>query len=162
MTGADMIRNMFNEIGNTSTETTKTEKNIYKERGNVSMATKKITKKDMFNEIIKMMNGEQMSVSAQAVIDFANHEIELLNKKSSSSSGKPTKTQIENEGYKEVILEALATADKPMTISEIMEYADGLAGLKNQRVSALMTQLKNAGKVIRTEEKKKAYFSLAE
>ena len=162
MTGADMIRNMFNEIGNTSTETTKKEKNISKERGNVSMATKKITKKDMFNEIIKMMNGEQMSVSAQAVIDFANHEIELLNKKSSSSSGKPTKTQIENEGYKEVILEALATADKPMTISEIMEYADGLAGLKNQRVSALMTQLKNAGKVIRTEEKKKAYFSLAE
>ena len=162
MTGADMIRNMFNEIGNTSTETTKTEKNISKERGNVSMATKKITKKDMFNEIIKMMNGEQMSVSTQAVIDFANHEIELLNKKSSSSSGKPTKTQIENEGYKEVILEALATADKPMTISEIMEYADGLAGLKNQRVSALMTQLKNAGKVIRTEEKKKAYFSLAE
>ena len=162
MTGADMIRNMFNEIGNTSTETTKTEKNISKERGNVSMSTKKITKKDMFNEIIKMMNGEQMSVSAQAVIDFANHEIELLNKKSSSSSGKPTKTQIENEGYKEVILEALATADKPMTISELMEYADGLAGLKNQRVSALMTQLKNAGKVIRTEEKKKAYFSLAE
>ena len=162
MTGADMIRNMFNEIGNTSTETTKTEKNISKERGNVSMATKKITKKDMFNEIIKMMNGEQMSVSTQAVIDFANHEIELLNKKSSSSSGKPTKTQIENEGYKEVILEALATADKPMTISELMEYADGLAGLKNQRVSALMTQLKNAGKVIRTEEKKKAYFSLAE
>ena len=162
MTGADMIKNMFNEIGNTSTETTKTEKNISKERGNVSMTTKKITKKEMFNEIIKMMNGEQMSVSAQAVIDFANHEIELLNKKSSSSSGKPTKTQLENEGYKEVILEALATADKPMTISEIMEYADGLAGLKNQRVSALMTQLKNAGKVIRTEEKKKAYFSLAE
>ena len=162
MTGADMIRNMFTEIGNTSTETTKTEKNISKERGKVSMATKKITKKDMFNEIIKMMNGEQMSVSAQVVIDFANHEIELLNKKSSSSSGKPTKTQIENEGYKEVILEALATADKPMTISELMEYADGLAGLKNQRVSALMTQLKNAGKVIRTEEKKKAYFSLAE
>lgn len=128
----------------------------------MTTATKKITKKDMFNEIIKMMNGEQMSVSAQAVIDFANHEIELLNKKSSSSSGKPTKTQIENEGYKEVILEALATADKPMTISEIMEYADGLAGLKNQRVSALMTQLKNAGKVIRTQEKKKAYFSLAE
>ena len=128
----------------------------------MTTATKKITKKDMFNEIIKMMNGEQMSVSAQAVIDFATHEIELLNKKSSSSSGKPTKTQIENEGYKEVILKALATADKPMTISEIMEYTDGLVGLKNQRVSALMTQLKKAGKVVRTEEKKKAYFSLAE
>ena len=126
------------------------------------MATKKMTKKEMFAEIIKMMNGETSSVTEKEVIEFAEHEIELLNKKSSSGSGKPTKTQVENEGYKEVILEALATADKPMTISELMEYAEGLAGLKNQRVSALMTQLKNAGKVIRTEEKKKAYFSLAE
>ena len=126
------------------------------------MATKKMTKKEMFAEIIKMMNGEISSVTEKEVIEFAEHEIGLLNKKASSGSGKPTKTQVENEGYKEVILEALATADKPMTISELMEYAEGLAGLKNQRVSALMTQLKNAGKVIRTEEKKKAYFSLAE
>ena len=126
------------------------------------MATAKMTKKDMFNEIINLMNGKASAVTNDEIINFCTHEIELLNKKSSSSSGKPTKTQVENEGYKEVILEALATADKPMTISELMEYADGLAGLKNQRVSALMTQLKNAGKVIRTEEKKKAYFSLAE
>ena len=125
------------------------------------MATKKMTKKEMFAEIIKMMNGETSSVTEKEVIEFAEHEIELLNKKSSSGSGKPTKTQVENEGYKEVILEALATADKPMTISELMEYAEGLAGLKNQRVSALMTQLKNANKVVRTMEKKKAYFSLA-
>ena len=125
------------------------------------MATKKMTKKEMFAEIIKMMNGETSSVTESAVIEFAEHEIELLNKKSSSGSGKPTKTQVENEGYKEVILEALATADKPMTISELMEYAEGLAGLKNQRVSAIMTQLKNANKVVRTMEKKKAYFSLA-
>ena len=125
------------------------------------MATKKMTKKEMFAEIIKMMKGETSSVTESAVIEFAEHEIELLNKKSSSGSGKPTKTQLENEGYKEVILEALATADKPMTISELMEYAEGLAGLKNQRVSAIMTQLKNANKVVRTMEKKKAYFSLA-
>ena len=125
------------------------------------MATKKMTKKEMFAEIIKMMNGETSSVTEKEVIEFAEHEIGLLNKKSSSGSGKPTKTQLENEGYKEVILEALATADKPMTISELMEYAEGLAGLKNQRVSALMTQLKNANKVVRTMEKKKAYFSLA-
>jgi hypothetical protein len=125
------------------------------------MATKKMTKKEMFAEIIKMMKGETSSVTENAVIEFAEHEIELLNKKSSSGSGKPTKTQIENEGYKKIVLEALATADKPMTISELMEYAEGLAGLKNQRVSALVTQLHSAKKVIRTVEKRKAYFSLA-
>ena len=125
------------------------------------MTEKKITKRDMFNEIIKMMNGEQMSVSSQAVIDFANHEIELLNKKSSSSSGKQTKTQLENESYKEVILETLKTADKPITISELMRRSETIAELSNQRVSAMLSQLRKAEKIVRTYEKKKAYFSIA-
>ena len=125
------------------------------------MAEKKITKRDMFNEIIKMMNGEQMSVSSQAVIDFANHEIELLNKKSSSSSGKQTKTQLENESYKEIILETLKTADKPITISELMRRNETIAELSNQRVSAMLSQLWKVEKIVRTYEKKKAYFSIA-
>ena len=125
------------------------------------MAEKKITKRDMFNEIIKMMNGEQMSVSTQDIIEFANHEIELLNKKSSSSSGKQTKTQLENESYKEVILETLKTADKPITISELMRRSETIAELSNQRVSAMLSQLRKAEKIVRTYEKKKAYFSIA-
>ena len=125
------------------------------------MAEKKITKRDMFNEIIKMMNGEQMSVSTQDIIDFANHEIELLNKKSSSSSGKQTKTQLENESYKEIILETLKTADKPITISELMRRSETIAELSNQRVSAMLSQLRKAEKIVRTYEKKKAYFSIA-
>ena len=125
------------------------------------MTEKKITKRDMFNEIIKMMNGEQMSVSSQDIIEFANHEIELLNKKSSSSSGKQTKTQLENESYKEIILETLKTADKPITISELMRRSETIAELSNQRVSAMLSQLRKAEKIVRTYEKKKAYFSIA-
>ena len=125
------------------------------------MAEKKITKRDMFNEIIKMMNGEQMSVSTQDIIEFANHEIELLNKKSSSSSGKQTKTQLENENYKEIILETLKTADKPITISELMRRSETIAELSNQRISAMLSQLRKAEKIVRTYEKKKAYFSIA-
>ena len=125
------------------------------------MATTKMTKKDMFNEIINLMNGESSAVTNEEIVKFCTHEIESLTKKSSSSSGKPTKTQVENEKYKEYILATLTEVDRPMTISEIMENCEGIAGLKNQRVSAIVTQLKNAGKVIRTEEKKKAYFSIA-
>ena len=125
------------------------------------MAEKKITKRDMFNEIIKMMNGEQKSVSSQAEIDFANHKIELLNKKTSSSSGKQTKTQLENESYKEIILETLKTADKPITISELMRRSETIAELSNQRISAMLSQLRKAEKIVRTYEKKKAYFSIA-
>ena len=125
------------------------------------MAEKKITKRDMFNEIIKMMNGDPMSVSTQDIIEFANHEIELLNKKSSSSSGKQTKTQLENESYKEIILETLKTADKPITISELMRRSETIAELSNQRISAMLSQLRKAEKIVRTYEKKKAYFSIA-
>ena len=113
-----------------------------------------MTKKEMFAHIAKI-NAEDLEI-----VNFCEHEIELLNRKKSSSS-KPTKTQIENEGYKNSILEILAETDRPLTISEMMEDSR-LDGLKNQRVSALVTQLKNTEQVIRTEDKKKAYFSLAE
>lgn len=113
-----------------------------------------MTKKEMFAHI------KEINAQDSEVVAFCDHEIELLNKKSSGSH-KPTKTQVENEGYKAAILGILAENDKPMTISEMME--DGrLEGLKNQRVSALVTQLKKAGTVVRTEDKKKAYFNLAE
>ena len=113
-----------------------------------------MTKKEMFNHIA------QINAEDSEIVAFCEHEIELLNRKSGSSH-KPTKTQMENEGYKSAILEILAENDIPMTISEMMTDSR-LDGLKNQRVSALVTQLKKAEFVIRTEDKKKAYFSLAE
>ena len=47
------------------------------------------------------------------------------------------------------------------TITEIMKEIDECKDLSNQRVSALVRQLKQDGLVIRKEEKGKAYFSLA-
>lgn len=121
----------------------------------------KMTKKEMFAMAIAMVEGKEVAVSATEFIDFFNHEIELLEKKGSGSS-KPTKVQIENEGYKQAMLDTMAELDRPVTISELMEVCEGINGLKNQRVSALMTQLKNANLVTRTEDKKKAYFSISE
>ena len=114
-----------------------------------------MTKKEMFNHIA------QINFNDPEVVAFCEHELELLNRKASGSS-KPTKTQIENEGYKQAMLDTLTELDYPVTISELMDLCEGINGLKNQRVSALMTQLKKAGLVVRTEEKKKAYFTIAE
>lgn len=114
-----------------------------------------MTKKEMF-ALIAATNSNNAEIVA-----FCEHEMELLSRKSGGSS-KPTKTQLENETYKQAILDCLAIADRPLTISEIMETCAGIEGLKNQRVSALVTQLKTAGLVIRTEIKKKAYFSIAD
>ena len=120
---------------------------------------KKMTKKEMFNEIIAMATNEKMTVTKEEICEFVEHEIELLSHKSSATR-KPTKTQIENETIKATMLDILTENDRPMTISDIMEDSR-LAGFRNQKISALMTQLKNIGKVVRTEDKKKAYFTIA-
>ena len=78
--------------------------------------------------------------------------------KKNSAERKPTATQKANEGYKEAIL-SFMEVDKKYTISELMKSVVEIADLSNQRVSALVRQLKESGLVERTEEKRKAYFS---
>lgn len=82
-----------------------------------------------------------------------------VRKSTNKGERKPTKTQIANEGYKEVIL-ANMESGRLYTITEITKEMPFDAELSTQRVSALVRQLKESGKVVRTEEKRKAYFSL--
>ena len=111
---------------------------------------KKMTKKDYFNVI------KELVIDRQDLVDFIDHEIELLNKKSSKTS--PTKTQIENEKIKSVIVETLTNIGDYATITDIQGANETLANLSNQKVSALLTQLVNDKIVVRMVDKKKAYF----
>lgn len=123
--------------------------------------TKKMTKKEMFAVVAKVVENTT-SVPAERkaeMIEFLNHEIELLNKKSSKSG--QTKTQKENEILKEQLLSAFAEMEKPVTISEFQELSnEPVAQLTNQKLSALLNQLVKAEKMVKTIEKKKSHFSL--
>lgn len=107
-----------------------------------------MTKKEMFSKIASVCANDN------EIVDFCNHEIELLVKKNSYKSTKPTKVQIENENLKNEILNAL---DKPMTATEI----GSAIGISVNKASALLTQLKEDNSVIREVIKRKAYFSKA-
>lgn len=115
------------------------------------MATK-ITKRMVLEHLMKEYANDTM------VVDYAKHEIELLDKKASNKT--PTKTQIENEGLKDIIVEVLKNATEPMTINDITSANDKLVNLSNQKISALLIQLIGANLVVRTSDKKKAYFSI--
>ena len=78
--------------------------------------------------------------------------------KKNSAERKPTAIQKANMAYKGAILDFMEDGKK-YTISELMKEVVELADLSNQRVSALVRQLKDDGLVERTEEKRKAYFS---
>jgi hypothetical protein len=117
--------------------------------------TKKMTKMDKFARLLAMPAVANDKISA----DFIKHEMELLAKKNSSDR-KPTAVQEANNGIKETILAVLA--NRTMTISEMQKASAELAELTNQRISALVRQLVQEGKVEREEIKRKAYFKLAE
>lgn len=119
----------------------------------------KSTKRDNFISIIEVLKGAERT----DLIEVMEHEIELLDKK--KASGKMTKTQVANEDIKALIVEELARLAKPVSITELISESAEVAekcGNSNQKVSALMTQLKNAGAVVRTTEGKKALFSVAD
>lgn len=79
--------------------------------------------------------------------------------KKKAANRKPTKVQKENEVLKEKVLEVMTT--EPKTVSEIMALDDELGGLSNQKVTSLLSALKDDGKVIKTIDKRKALYALA-
>ena len=113
----------------------------------------KMTKRDYFNSLLSL---DEVQSNA-ALVYFINHELDLLAKKNSAER-KPTAVQVANEGIKTAILSALS--ETPVTISELQKSAPELAELTNQRISALVRQLVNDGSVVRSEDKRKAYFAL--
>ena len=115
--------------------------------------TKKMTKREMFEQIMANYN------LTEDERNFINHELELLAKKNSAEK-KPTAVQVANEGLKSAILDFMVEGQK-YTITDLMKSVPELADLSNQRVSALVRQLKDSDLVVRTEEKRKAYFHKA-
>lgn len=115
---------------------------------------KKITKRFVLNHIIENYGKDTL------VVDYARHELELLDKKANSKT--PTKTQLENENLKEVIVKVLTNGATPMTITDIQSVNQELENLSNQKISALLTQLVKDKVVVRTTDKKRAFFSIAD
>ena len=123
----------------------------------VDVKTTKPTKKALFTALLALVT-ETAPENAETLTAFINNEIALLDKRAANKTA--SKTQVENENIKAKILDALREIDKPVTISELQALAPELAIYTNQKLSALLTQLKANNLVTKTIEKKKSYFSI--
>ena len=115
----------------------------------------KITKR----EVIGMMMKEEVVKANPTYVAYLENELALLDKKAQNK--KATKTQEQNVGIKAIILEVLATIGSG-TVTDIQNGNEELSALSNQKVSALVRQLVESGEVVKTTDKKKSIFSLAE
>jgi len=129
------------------------------------MENKKMTKKNYF-ELLKGIVSELDLSNKTDIIDFIDNEINLLNRKANYKG--TSKTQVENAKIKEMLINALIEIDKPITITELMEYPivanyvlENGNKLSNQKITALFTQMLADNAIIRTTEKRKSYFTVA-
>lgn len=119
-----------------------------------------MTKREKFEMLANLTEVK----SNPMLMEFIEHEMELLAKKNTSEK-KPTAKQTQNEAIKANILSVL-TDGKVMTVTDLLKNVPDLPeDMTNQRMSALLRQMYNkdnlsdpAYPLTRIEEKRKAYF----
>lgn len=125
---------------------------------------KKLTKRIVIENLLK----EEIVIANQDYTNYLQNELRLLDNKKAANSAKSKANAEENAKLANKLVEVLENTDKLMTITEILtipEIAqiriigeDGIEKpLSTSKVSYL---LNNDERVVRTENKKKAYFSV--
>lgn len=122
------------------------------------MAEIKITKKMKYECIMAILNGEPITdESRDTLLEFCEHEIELLNKKKDRSSNEPTEKQIENERLAEVMYDLIASANgAPVSFQEMRDSCGEFSGMSPQKMTALVKIL--GQRVVRVMDKKTTCF----
>lgn len=111
-----------------------------------------MTKKEMYTAI---MNLENVTDEIKA---FCEHEIELLGKKKSNGN---SKKKAETAQRAELVYNALAEMDSPVTVGELIKLTSNeeVASYNSQRVTALIRSL--GDKVKKVTVKGKNLYSIA-
>ena len=116
------------------------------------MANKK-TKREFFGEIREIVKENT------ELVEFIDHELELLDKKTSAKSTKVNTEQVE---LMEKIVDALNEIGRSVTISELQKENAEMAEYSNQKLSAMLKKLVDNKQVTKMIDKKKSYFMVAE
>ena len=112
------------------------------------------------NKEYRMAGTEDVFTADEAIEKLTAMAVQL--DKKASAPKKPTAKQTENEKLMEDIALALADADAPMTISDMIAKFSCCEGMSNQKVATIVRKMVENGAVVREEVKRKAYFSLAQ
>ena len=107
--------------------------------------TKKITKRECYEALIDIVSKTDYAfdtISSTELIDFINHEIELLNNRAATSAKRARARREEGDALRERVLEILST-DKFMTINEVTKAFND-DDITVPMVTARLTQLVKA------------------
>ena len=121
------------------------------------MATTKVTVRSQFEDVKAVL----LSAGRTDLAEFIDGRIAQTIKKNTAER-KPTAKQLENEGFKADIL-AWMDADTVYAAGDVLKGVPSIvaSGMSINRVSALLTQLADAGSLVKSVDKRKNYYTLA-
>lgn len=120
------------------------------------MATEKMTKKDYFNQLLAIPEvAEKLDL-----VDFINHQIELLDNRNKKKDGTVTKAQLEHRELMDKIL-ALMEYNTGYTCGDLHKFLND-PNISANKVSAMLKKLVDNGEVEKTTEKRKSIFTKIE
>ena len=114
-------------------------------------------------EMVLGMKEVQANVELVEKLTKMKEHFEKKNKSSVGADGKKilTAEQKKNEILKETILEILTRYEEPKQVKDLIAENEELANYTGQKISALMTQLVKAEKVVKVIDKKASKFQIA-
>ena len=121
------------------------------------------TRKEMYTRVSDFLAEHEADT---ALIDFVNHQIELLDNKKESK--KQSKEQEENAAYSDAIYEQMAF-ERKYSAAELMKELPAVSDwnanheteLSVQKLASLLKPLVDGGKVIKTTEKRRVFYTKA-
>ena len=121
------------------------------------------TRKEMFTAVSDFLAEHDADTG---MIDFINHQIELLDNKKENK--KQAKEQEENAAYSDAIYEQMAF-ERKYSVAELMKElpavndwnANHETELSVQKLASLLKPLVDCGKVIKTTEKRRVFYTKA-
>lgn len=100
----------------------------------------------------------RLEVSKAEAMEKLTKMMEQLDKKASAEK-KPTKNQIEADALADALYDEMLADGGKLTVSEMLAKFDCVKGMSNQKVSAIVRKLKDAGRVVKDVEGRKSLFS---
>ena len=128
----------------------------------MSNKEKKLVKRDYYNALLKFIEANpevefDNKISAKQMSEFADHEVELLDKKNSSDK-KPTKQQEKNKQLAEEILACMVEKNL-YTVTEMTKFPISVENdLSASKITSLVGMLLKENRVEQIEDKRRAYF----
>jgi hypothetical protein len=118
---------------------------------------KKITRKEVLTSIIAEFKADGVAKMTEDRVEVLEKLLASIEKKSSKVSAKST----ENEGIKDLIETSLGVIGEPVTVS-VLNKSEGLTDFSNQKLSNLLRQMIEEGRVVKSTKGRQSLFSLAD